>query len=59
MKSDSDTRGGARAGACKPPFQPTETDRSMVSVLAAVSRIVISHLWRNGNNILEFRHLAC
>ena len=32
-------RGGARAGAGKPPFQPTETDRSMVSVLAAVGMI--------------------
>jgi hypothetical protein len=36
MKSDSDKRGGARPGAGKPPFQPTETDRSMVSVMAAV-----------------------
>jgi hypothetical protein len=36
MKSPSDKRGGARAGAGKPPFQPTETDRSMVSVMAAV-----------------------
>jgi hypothetical protein len=36
LKSAFYKRGGARAGAGKPPFVPTETDRSMVSVMAAV-----------------------
>ena len=36
MNSASYKRGGARAGAGKPPFLPTETYRSMVSVMAAV-----------------------
>jgi hypothetical protein len=36
MTSPSGRRGGTRAGSGKPPFAPTETDRSMVSVLAAV-----------------------
>ena len=36
MKSAFHGMGGARAGAGKPPFLPTDTDRSMVSVMAAV-----------------------
>jgi hypothetical protein len=36
MSSGCNKRGGARAGAGRPRFVPTEIDRSMVSVMAAV-----------------------